>query len=191
LMGRGGIFLVGVAIFTLASVAAGLAPDAQWLNVARFIQGVGSGLLNPQAIGMIQQYFRGPERGRAFGYFGTTVGVSVAIGPVLGGFLIELGGLELGWRLTFLVNVPIGIIAIILGLRWFPKPLISLAPSQSGTAKSVLRSLDPVGSVLLALAVLAILFPFVESDISLLTWLLFPLGFVLAYFWVSWERRCK
>lgn len=191
IMGRGGIFLLGVAIFTVSSIAAGLAPDAIWLNVARFAQGIGSGLLNPQGVAMIQQYFRGAERGRAFGYFGTTVGVSVAIGPVLGGLLIELGGLDFGWRLTFLVNVPIGIIAIVLGLRWFPRPLISLASAQSGEAKGVLRSLDPVGSALLGLAVLAILFPFVESGISWLTWLLLPAGFVLAYLWVHWERRCK
>ncbi|MFC3332251.1 MFS transporter [Paenalcaligenes hominis] len=87
LIGRGGLFMLGVSIFTLSSIAAGFAPDAQSLNIARFIQGVGSGLVNPQGIGMIQQYFKGPERGRAFGVFGTTVGVSVAIGPVLGGFL--------------------------------------------------------------------------------------------------------
>ena len=90
-LGRGGIFLIGVALFTLSSVAASFATTAEWLIVARFIQGVGSGLLNPQGVGMIQQYFRGAERGRAFGYFGSTVGVSVAIGPVLGGLLI-LGG---------------------------------------------------------------------------------------------------
>ena len=103
---------MGVGIFTASSIAAGFAPDAMWLNTARFAQGIGSGLLSPQGIGMIQQYFRGEERGRAFGYFGTVVGFSVAIGPVLCGFLIEAGGLELGWRLTFLVNVPIGIAAI-------------------------------------------------------------------------------
>src|SRR5690606_40523809 len=143
LMGRGGIFLVGVAIFTLASVAAGLAPDAQWLNVARFIQGVGSGLLNPQAIGMIQQYFRGPERGRAFGYFGTAVGVSVAIGPVLGGFIIETGGLEWGWRLTFLLNVPIGIVAIIAGFMWFPKPLVGFSAMRGRGPGLGLRALEP------------------------------------------------
>src|SRR5690606_25615983 len=132
--GRGGIFLIGVAIFTVSSVAAGLAPDAMWLNFARFIQGVGSGLLNPQGLGMMQQYFRGAERGRAFGYLGSMVGVSVAIGPVLGGLLIACGGPELGWRLTFLINVPIGLVAMILGLVWFPKPLISLpklSPEQS------------------------------------------------------------
>ncbi|WP_324754177.1 MFS transporter [Roseovarius sp. Pro17] len=185
IMGRGGLFLVGVGIFTVASVAAGLAPNAEWLNTARFVQGVGSGLLNPQGLGMIQHYFRGDARGRAFGYFGTAVGFSVAIGPVLGGFLIELGGPELGWRLTFLVNVPIGVTAIILGLMWFPRPLIERLPRTG----SGLRSLDPVGALLLGLAVLAILFPFVEGGGGAVVWLLLPLGFLLVWLWVRWERR--
>src|SRR5690625_5587737 len=81
LVGRGGIFIIGVTVYTLASVMAGFAPSAEALNVARFVQGVGAGLLNPQGVGMIQQYFLGPERGRAFGYFGATVGVAVALGP--------------------------------------------------------------------------------------------------------------
>lgn len=185
IMGRGGLFLAGVGIFTAASVAAGLAPDAQWLNTARFVQGVGSGLLNPQGVGMIQYYFRGAARGRAFGYFGTVVGFSVAIGPVLGGFLIELGGSELGWRLTFLVNVPIGVMTIILGLLWFPRPLIERLP-KTGRG---LRSLDPVGVVLFGLAVLAFIFPFVEASGRLSVWLLLPIGVLLIWFWVRWERR--
>ncbi len=194
ILGRGGIFLVGVAIFTLSSIAAGLAPDATWLNTARFVQGVGSGLLSPQAIGMIQQYFRGDERGKAFGYFGTVVGFSVAIGPVLGGLLIEAGGVEVGWRLTFLVNVPIGIIAIILGIKWFPKPLFrrppQAAPNGEQQRGSWLWSLDPIGSVLLGLALLAILYPFMESGGSTLWWALLPVGIALVWLWVKWEQRC-
>lgn len=194
ILGRGGIFLVGVGIFTASSIAAGLAPDAMWLNTARFIQGIGSGLLNPQGIGMIQQYFRGEARGRAFGYFGTVVGFSVAIGPVLGGFLIEVGGPDLGWRLAFLVNVPIGIAAIILGFRWFPKPLFQRppgsAPNGAGQAAGWLGSLDPVGSVLLGLALLAILYPFMESRGSTISWALLPAGVALVWLWVVWERRC-
>ncbi|WP_108483501.1 MFS transporter [Oceaniglobus ichthyenteri] len=185
IMGRGGLFLIGVSIFTASSVAAGLAPNAEWLNAARFAQGIGSGLLNPQGLGMIQHYFRGDARGRAFGYFGTTVGFSVAIGPVLGGFLIELGGPELGWRLTFLVNVPIGVTAIVLGLLWFPRPLIVRLPRTG----SGLRSLDPVGAVLLGLAVLAVLFPFVEGSGRAITWVLLPFGFVMLWLWVKWEQR--
>ena len=183
--GRGGLFLIGVAIFTVASVAAGMAPNAEWLNAARFAQGIGSGLLNPQGLGMIQHYFRGDARGRAFGYFGTTVGLSVAIGPVLGGLLIELGGTDIGWRLTFLVNVPIGVLAIVLGLLWFPRPLIGRLPRTG----SGLRSLDPVGAVLLGLAVLAVLFPFMEGRGGAAIWLLLPAGLLLVWLWVRWERR--
>lgn len=185
IMGRGGLFIIGVTIFTISSVAAGMAPDAEWLNVARFAQGIGSGLLNPQGLGMIQHYFRGAERGRAFGYLGTAIGLSIAIGPVLGGLLIELGGPELGWRLTFLVNVPIGIAAIVLGASWFPRPLIRRFPSLA----SALRALDPVGAVLLGLAVLAFLFPFVEARNTPSLWALLPVGCVLLWLWVLWERR--
>lgn len=185
LMGRGGIFIIGAAIFTLASVAAGLAPDAQWLNGARFVQGVGSGFMNPQAVGMIQQYFRGPERGRAFGFFGTTVGVSVAIGPVIGGLLIQMGGLELGWRLTFLINVPVGVLIIVLGLLWFPRPLIHKPRSLEHKG---LSSLDPVGALLLGAGVLAVLYPFVGSNSSGLIRLLLPLGLFLFYLWARWEQ---
>lgn len=185
LMGRGGIFILGTALFTAASVAAGLAPDAQWLNGARFVQGVGSGLMNPQAVGMIQQYFSGPERGRAFGFFGTTVGVSVAIGPIIGGLLIQLGGLEIGWRLTFLINVPVGLLTIVLAWLWFPRPLIHKPQSQQHEG---LSSLDPIGALLLGLGVLAVLYPFVESHPSGLMWLLFPAGLLLFYLWVRWER---
>ena len=145
LMGRGGFFLLGVGIFTLSSIAAGLAPDTNWLNAARFAQGVGSGFLNPQGVGMIQQYFHGSERARAFGFFGTAVGVSVAIGPILGGLLIHLGGPELGWRLTFLINVPFGVLTLVLGWRWFPRPLLQAPKSNNGNAIS---SLDPVGAVI-------------------------------------------
>ncbi|WP_246131721.1 MFS transporter [Pistricoccus aurantiacus] len=193
IMGRGGIFIIGVAVFTVSSIASGLAPDADWLNIARFIQGVGSGLLSPQGVGMIQQYFRGAERGKAFGYFGSTVGVAVGIGPVLGGLLIELGGPDFGWRLTFLVNVPIGIAAIIMAFVWFPRPLFSqgtkAAKSIEHRVLHVFRSLDPIGSVLLGLAVFAILFPFMESRSSAFTWLLFPLGLALVAVWVWWERH--
>ncbi|SHM15970.1 drug resistance transporter, EmrB/QacA subfamily [Paracoccus solventivorans] len=183
ILGRGGFFLVGVGVFTAASVAAGLAPDAHWLNAARLAQGIGSGLLNPQGLGMIQQHFRGAERGRAFGLLGTAVGFSVAIGPVLGGVLIQFGGPDLGWRLTFLVNVPIGIGAILLGMAWFPRPLFHPTPA------GLWRALDPMGAVLLALAILAVLWPFMESGGSVRTWGLLPVAGALLWLWVRWERR--
>lgn len=190
IVGRGGLFVFGLALFALSSIAAGLAPEPSWLVAARFVQGVGSGIVGPQGLGMIQQYFRGAERGRAFGYLGSAVGVSVAIGPVLGGVLIKLGGPEWGWRLAFLVNLPVGLLAIALALKWFPKPLIQW-PSSKGLSKAerAKRSLDPVGSIVLGVAVLAVLFPFVETHGPAWLWLLLPFGLALIALWVWWERR--
>lgn len=186
LLGRGGFFLFGVGLFTLASIGAGLAPNAEWLKVARIIQGIGSGLLNPQGLGLIQQYFHGKERGKAFGYFGTAVGVSVALGPILGGLLIHATGVHLGWRLTFLVNVPIGILTVALGLMWFPRPLIH--PLKTTSYYATLRALDPIGAALITLAVLCILYPFMSSQ-PVYIWLLLPFSFVLFYVWVCWENH--
>lgn len=193
LMGRGGLFVIGVGVFTLSSVAAGFAPGPDSLNAARFLQGVGSGLLNPQGVGMIQQYFHGAARARAFGAFGSVVGVAVGIGPPLGGLLIELGGPELGWRLTFLVNVPAGLLCLALAFRWFPKPLLhrpKTLAAGSGIG-AVWRSLDPVGSLLLGLAVLATMLPFVEGGASPWLWLTLPVGILLAWTWVRWERHYR
>ena len=192
IFGRGGLFIAGVLVYVSSSIVAGFAPDATWLNGARLMQGVGSGMLSPQGLGMIQQYFRGAERGRAFGYFGGIVGLSVAIGPVLGGILIELGGPQLGWRLTFLVNAPIALVVIILALRWFPRPLICFNSNASGNRLArishAISSLDPVGSLLLGLSVLFVLLPFVETHTSVWIWALLPAGLITLLLWVKWER---
>lgn len=191
--GRGVLFIAGVTIFTGSSIWAGLSPSPYWLDVARFVQGIGSGLINPQALGMIQHYFRGEERGKAFGAYGTSVGVAVATGPLVGGLLINLVGVEDGWRWTFFVNVPIGLLAIILAVIWFPRPLVNRPRSaQSGTSRGRHKpDLDPIGAVLLGLSVFAVLFPFVETDtIGFgLTWLLLPAGLALCWLWVRWERN--
>lgn len=201
LYGRGALFIIGVAIFTLASVGSGLAPDPLTLNIARLAQGVGSGLMNPQAIGMIQHYFHGAARARAYGLFGSTVGISVAAGPIFGGLLIAASSFEVGWRWTFFVNVPVGVVAIILGYLWFPRPLLTRNRSQTrdGAERQCLpgppeaatqsRDLDPVGSLLLGLAVLAVLLPFVESRENPWFWLLLPIGVALTWAWLTWERR--
>lgn len=191
IFGRGFLFILGVAIFTLASVAAGLATDAVMLTIARFVQGLGSGLLNPQGVGMIQQYFRGPERGRAFGMFGSVVGIAVGVGPLLGGLLIELGGPAEGWRWMFFVNVPVGLLALVLAFAWFPRPL--LHRQRGRTAREALSELDPIGALLLGLAILALLLPFIEarSAVSVWWWALLPVGVLLLAVWMLWERRYK
>ncbi|MEO7124709.1 MAG: MFS transporter [Nakamurella sp.] len=219
IFGRGPLFLAGVVVFTGSSAWAGFASDPLWLNIARALEGVGSGLISPQVVGMIQQYFRGAERGRAFGVFGAVVGISVAIGPVLGGVLIDIFGVHNGWRWVFFVNIPFGVLTVIMALMWFPRPLgkarprigrpsterpsterpSTERPSRAAAAKKRptgertrapgLRDLDPVGSVLLGLAVLAVLIPFMESGTSPLVWIALPVGLGLVALWLAWERR--
>lgn len=197
--GRGAIFLAGVLVFTLASVAAGMAVDPLGLNIARAVQGIGSGLVNPQIMGMIQHYFRGRERGRAYGSVGTTLGLSVALGPVLGGALIGWLGPDAGWRWTFLINVPVGVVAVVLALRWFPRPLFTGARARSsrlarslapGTGGPVTKrsDMDPVGGVLLGLGVLAVLLSLVQGRETPWTWWLLPAGLALVAGWVFWEK---
>jgi MFS family permease len=116
-IGRKRMFLLGLFLFTGVSLLCALAPTAGWLVAARLLQGVAGGLLNPQIIAMIQQLFRGNERGKAFGLYGGTVAVATAIGPLAGGLLIEAGG----WRWMFMINVPIGVLGLLLGVLLVPK----------------------------------------------------------------------
>ncbi len=180
--GRRNAFVAGLALFTAASAAAGLAPTAGALVVARLVQGMAGGILNPQVSGLIQQLFRGEERGRAFGLLGATIGISTAVGPLLGGLLIQLGGPQEGWRWVFYVNLPVGIIAILLAFR-----LIPARPA----AHRRRESLDPVGVLLLGLAVLAVLLPLVQDQQwrGSAKWLLIPVAVVLGAAFFVWERR--
>lgn len=193
ILGRGGVFLVGLVVFTGSSLAASLAPTPAWLNGARFIEGVGAGGMSPQVYGMVQRYFQGAERGRAFGLLGMATALSVAIAPPLGGLLIAMGGPHWGWRLTFLVNVPLGIAGVVLVCLWFPKPLMRLRVTARGARPSapagLLASLDPVGSIVAAIAVLAVLLPFVELHASAWVWVSLPVGLAAARAWVAWERH--
>ena len=119
--GRRTGFVAGLVLFTVTSAVAGLATSPLWLIVARLVQGAAAGVVNPQVSGMIQQLFRGAERGRAFGLLGATIGISTAVGPLLGGLLIQAGGEQHGWRFVFFVNVPVGIVALMLGWRLLPR----------------------------------------------------------------------
>jgi EmrB/QacA subfamily drug resistance transporter len=175
------VFMAGVALFTLASAACGASQSALWISVARVIQGIGGGMITPQVSGFIQNLFKGPERGRAFGLFGATIGVSTAIGPLLGGLLVQLGGTENGWRLVFYVNLPIGLLLLVLARKWLPV-----------AAEGRRQSLDPVGVLLFAGATVLVLLPVVEgkqgqSLASRPWWLLAVAAAVYAAFF-AWER---
>jgi len=180
--GRRRMFMVGVALFTAASAGCGLAPSGAVLVALRLLQGFAGGLVTPQVSGLIQTLFQGQERAKAFGFFGTVVATSTAIGPVLGGALIALFGDEEGWRAVFFVNLPVGVLALVLAMRYIPPP----TPEQREPS-----SLDPIGVLLLGAAVVCILLPFIEQR----TWdaevryALFPVAGALLVVWVLHERR--
>ena len=119
-MGRGRLFVVGLLLFGLGSLATGLAPTIVVLNASRLLMGVGAGLFNPQVTGLIQQFYAAEARGRAFGLFGGVIGVSVAVGPVLSGGLIAALGADWGWRASFLINVPFALAGAWAARRHLP-----------------------------------------------------------------------
>jgi EmrB/QacA subfamily drug resistance transporter len=181
--GRRYVFIAGLVLFTLTSAAAGLAPSAGWLIAARLVQGLAAGIVNPQVVGLIQQLFRGPERSRPFGLLGATIGISTAIGPLLGGLLIHLGGADHGWRWVFFVNIPLGIVAVVLGWRLLPV-------DDGGHEPGGLRRLDPVGVLLLGVGVLLLFLPLVQEQWRTpWKWLLVPAGVAVLGAFGWWERR--
>lgn len=183
--GRRAVFIVGLALFTLASAAAGMARSPGWLIVARLLQGAAAGLVNPQVIGLIQQLYQGRDRGRPFGLLGATIGISTAVGPLLGGAIIHLGGATDGWRWVFYVNVPVGVLAIVFAWR-----LIPAAPS-AGRDRG--RNLDLAGVLLLGTGVALLLLPLVQRQQwrGPAKWLLVPAGLVALAGFVGWELRYR
>jgi EmrB/QacA subfamily drug resistance transporter len=182
-VGRRRMFLIGLAGFTVTSALCGAAWSGPALVVARLLQGVSAGLLTPQNTGLIQQLFDGRDRARAFGIFGTTVGVSSAAGPLIGGALISGFGAEDGWRWVFYVNIPIGLAAMVLAVRLLPT-------AASGGVRAVVRQLDGLGAVLLGIAVLALLLPIVEAQAEPATrwWWVLPVAPAAAWLFVRRER---
>ena len=189
-MGRGRIFVIGMILFGVGSLASGLAPDVVTLNLARVVMGVGSGLLNPQVAGMIQQYYSGESRGRAFGLFGAVIGVSVAVGPVLSGGLIGWLGDDWGWRASFLINVPLVLLGVWAAHRYLPDSAWYRQDGGSGAGRDRV-DLDPVGMVLLAAGTLLIMIPFMEASAGAWVWGLEAAGIGIVSAWVVWERRYR
>jgi MFS family permease len=172
--GRRVMFQTGVAGFVVTSALSGLAPTTGVLIVARVLQGLSGGLINPQVSGLVQQMFRGNERGKAFGTIGTMVGTATALGPVIGGALIALGGPHLGWRLVFFVNVPVGIVVLGLARRFLPT-----------SGRHGQHRLDIGGALLLGTATFCVLFAAVEYDALRdlrLLWLVVPALVLLELF---------
>ncbi len=110
-LGRRRVFAIGLGIFSLASLLCALAPDPTFLNLARGLQGIGGAIMFAVSLALVAQEFpSGSERGMAMGVYGATIGIAVAIGPLLGGLLTD----GFGWQSVFLINVPIGLAAIVV-----------------------------------------------------------------------------
>jgi EmrB/QacA subfamily drug resistance transporter len=181
-LGRRRMFLIALAAFVVTSALTGAAPNTGLLIAARLLQGVAGGLLIPQNSGLIQELFSGTERGRAFGILGATVGLATAAGPVIGGLILGAVAGPEAWRWVFYVNVPIGLVALVLAARLVP------ATAGAGWRSS---HLDLLGSLLLGGGVLSLLIPLVNGEAGGLSTLLPLWGLALlllaAFCW--WEVR--
>jgi EmrB/QacA subfamily drug resistance transporter len=148
-LGRRRTFQTGLAIFTVGSLLCSLAPGLGWLVAFRMLQAIGGSMLNPVAMSIITNTFIEPkERARAIGIWGGVVGLSMALGPVVGGLLVD----TVGWRGIFWVNVPVGIAAIVLTAVFVPE---SKAPRA--------RKLDPVGQLLIIVLLASLVYGLIEG----------------------------
>ena len=147
LLGRRRMFIVGLGLFTLASLAIGMAQSAAWLIGARAVQGVGAAILAPSTLALLSTNFaEGPERTRALGWYGATAGIGASIGLVLGGVLADL----VSWRVGFFINLPIGLLLMLGAQR-----CIAETPRRSG-------QLDLGGAMLSTLAMLGLVYGLVH-----------------------------
>src|SRR5260370_25618877 len=143
------IFVGGVALFSVASAWCGLAPNVQQLVVARGFQGIGGALLVPGSLALISANFSQKDRGRAIGTWSGFTSITAAIGPVLGGWFVELGS----WRWVFFINLPLGLVVLLLALWKVPE----------STAGARGRQFDWPGGLLAALGFGGIVFALIES----------------------------
>jgi MFS family permease len=155
LLGRKRIFLGGIAIFGLASLAAGLAQTPDQLIAARVVQGAAAAAMIPQLLATFRVIFRGQERGKAFGLYGAILGFASALGLVLGGVLTQADILGSSWRAVFFINVPIATISLIAAARTVPET----HNPQAGRP-------DVAGAGLLAAAIVALHDPAVAAKLD-------------------------
>ncbi|MFJ4834285.1 MFS transporter [Streptomyces sp. NPDC088747] len=165
-LGHRRVYLAGLALFTAASLACGLAQGTGELIAFRLVQGAGSAVMIPQVLSLIQRNFAGEARARALGAYAAVLATGAAAGQVLGGVLVSADLFGTGWRPVFLVNVPVGLVLLVVGRR--------VLPADDVRALERSRGLDLPGLVLLAAAVSLFTVPLVlgqEEDWPLWSWL--------------------
>ncbi|MDG4858241.1 MFS transporter [Streptomyces sp. T-3] len=146
--GRKKLFLIGIAGFTLASALCGFAANPDMLVASRILQGATASLMVPQVLSIVHATFPAHERGKVFGLFGAIVGLGAVTGPLLGALLTQWNLFGLEWRPIFLINLPVGILALVLGRKFI---------TESKAPKAL--KLDLVGVVLVVVALLMLLYP--------------------------------
>lgn len=181
-IGHKWVFITGLSLFTVASLACGLAQDSTQLIVARIAQGFAGGIFFPPVTALIQVMFPPRNRGAAFAVMGATIGFSTALGPLVGGLLIEWLGTAEGWRSIFFVNLPFGIIAVVAAFI--------LLPSKG--ERGVRTGVDLIGFVLLSGSLVALLVPLIQGQDEgwpLWTFLSLLGGLILLVLFALWERH--
>lgn len=180
MFGRRRLFLIGSAGFTLISAACAIAPSTTVLIVLRMAQGAFGALLIPQGFGIIKEVFPEEEMSKVFGLFGPVMGISMLAAPILAGALVGVHFLD-GWRLVFLINVPIGIVTFAIALRTLPR-----------TVSHPDMKLDKVGMLLVGIALTAIVYPLIEGrEAGWPAWAFATLagGAAVLVAFLLWERR--
>lgn len=152
LYGRRRIFLIGIAVFTLASLACGLAPGSGELVAARVAQGIGAALVTPQVIAVLRSSFTGRAQARAFSMYSLSIGVGAVFGQLIGGLLIKADLFGLDWRTCFLVNVPVGVAVLAVTRSRVPE---SRAPGRT--------RLDLAGTTLVTGALVCLVLPLIQG----------------------------
>jgi EmrB/QacA subfamily drug resistance transporter len=183
LAGRRRVFSIGLGLFTLTSVACGLAPTPQILIVGRLLQGLAAALISPNVLAIIGVAYQGPERVRALTVYGMVMGFAAAGAQLIGGALVQADLLGLGWRTVFLINLPVGLAGVLLAP-------IHLPESRSSNAR-----VDIIGTVLITTGLAAILLPLVngrEQGYPAWTWVSFGLTpIILAAFFAQQLRLSR
>ncbi|MFC8723278.1 MFS transporter [Kitasatospora sp. NPDC057198] len=183
LYGRRRVLVLGMALFTVASAAAGAAPGPELLIATRVLQGAAAALMAPQVLGVITTSYQGPARVRAVSWYAAASGIAAVFGQLIGGVLIRADLFGLGWRACFLVNLPIGLAAALAAARLLPE---SKAPGRP--------RLDLTGLLLVTAALTALCLPLIEGrerGWPLWTWLLLAAGPLLLAAFTAQQRRLR